>query len=132
MDGGSLEVVRGIYADWARGDFGRSDWAHPEIEFSVLGGPDEDAASGIEAMNESWREWLRGWVGFRVEAVEYRVIGEDRILALVRNFTQGRLSGLELEQQSVGNYFELESGLVKKLVVYLDRARAFADLGVEP
>src|SRR4051812_22545766 len=95
----SLEVVRGIYADWARGDFGRSDWAHPEIEFSYVGGPDEDAARGIEAMNESWREWLRGWVGFRVEAIEYRVIEEDRILALVRNYTQGRLSGLELEQQ---------------------------------
>jgi hypothetical protein len=131
MSAESLEVVRGIYADWARGDFGRADWAHPEIEFSYVGGPDGDAARGIEAMNESWREWLRGWVGFRVEAVEYRVIEEDRILALVRNFTQGRLSGLELEQQSVGNYFELEDGLVRKLVVYLDRTRAFADLGIE-
>jgi hypothetical protein len=82
-------------------------------------------------MNAAWRDWLRGWVGFRVEAVEYRAIEPDRILVHVRNFTRGRLSDLELEQQSVCNYFELENGLVKKLVVYLDGARALADLGLD-
>jgi hypothetical protein len=131
MHGGSLEVVRSIYADWVQGDFGRSDWADPEIEFDVVGGPDSAEVRGIAAMNDAWRDWLRGWVGFRVEAVDYRVIDEDRILVHVRNFTRGRLSDLELEQQSVCNYFELERGLVTKLVVYLDGARALADLGLE-
>jgi hypothetical protein len=127
----SLDVVRSIYAGWERGDFGRNDWADPEIEFDVVGGPDSAEVRGIEAMNAAWRDWLSGWVGFRVEAVEFRVIEENRILVRVRNFTRGRLSDVELEQQSVCNYFELEDGLVKKLVVYLNGAQALADLGLD-
>jgi hypothetical protein len=38
---------------------------------------------------------------------------------------------LELVQQSVANLFELRCGKVTRLVVYFDRHRAFADLGLE-
>jgi hypothetical protein len=74
---------------------------------------------------------LRDWVGFRAEPVEYRVIEEHRILVLVRNRGRGRRSGLEFEERSVGNYFELDGDRVTRLVVYLDGARALSDLGLE-
>ncbi len=125
-----LDLVRSIYAGWERGDFSRSDWAHPDIEFSYVGGPEPAQASGIGSMDQAWREWLRDWEGFRAEPVEYRVIEEGRILVLVRNRGRGRLSRLEFDERSVGNYFELDGGRVKKLVVYLDGARALADLGL--
>jgi len=130
MSGENLDVVRSIYAGWGKGDFSRSDWAHPDIEFGYVGGPEPAASTGIGAMNAVWSEWLRDWVGFRAEPVEYRVLEPDRILVLVRNRGRGRLSGVEFEERSVGNYFELDSGLVTKLVVYLDGARALADLGL--
>ena len=132
MNAGDLDVVHSIYASWERGDFSRSDWAHPDIEFLYVGGPEPARATGIGAMDAAWREWLRDWVGFSAEPVEYRVIEEHRILVLVRNRGRGRLSGLELEERSVGNYFELDQGRVTKLVIYLDGARALADLGLEP
>jgi ketosteroid isomerase-like protein len=127
----SLELVRSIYEGWGQGDFSRYDWAHPEIEFEYVGGPEPTSWKGIEAMDAGWREWLRSWVGFRAEPLEYRVLGEDRILVLVRNRARGRQSGLELEQRSVGNYFELEEGLVTRLVIYLDGGRALSEHGLD-
>jgi ketosteroid isomerase-like protein len=127
----ALEVVRSIYDGWSQGDFTRSDWARPEIEFVYVGGPEPARWKGVAGMDQAWQEWLRDWVDFRAEPIEYVVVDPSRILVLVRNRGQGKLSGLDLEQQSVGNLFEFAEGGVARLVVYLDITRAFADLGLE-
>jgi ketosteroid isomerase-like protein len=126
----ALEVVRSIYDGWSQGDFSRSDWARPDIEFVYVGGPEPAGWTGIAGMDHAWQEWLRDWVDFRAEPIEYVVVDETRILVLVRNRGRGKLSGLDLQQQSVGNLFEFADGGVARLVVYLDISRAFSDLGL--
>ena len=41
---------------------------------------------------------------------------------------RGRTSGLELEQRSVANLFHLRRGRVTRIIVYLDRELAFANI----
>jgi ketosteroid isomerase-like protein len=128
----NLELVRDIYSGWSRGEFDRIDWADPAIEFAYTGGPEPGRWSGLAGMSAGWREWLRDWVDFRAAPVAYVVIDRERILVLVHNTGRGRTSGLELEQRSAGNLFEIHAGRVRRLVVYLDIERAYSDLGIEP
>jgi ketosteroid isomerase-like protein len=125
--------VRGlIYAAWERGDFSSADWAHPEIEFAFADGPEPGRWTGLREMSVRYRDWLSGWKDFRAVPEEYFVVDDHRILVFVLNTGRGRTSGLQLEQRSVANSFEIRSGKVTKLVLYWDRERAFADLGLAP
>ncbi len=128
---GSLDLVRAIYAGWERGDFGSAEWAHPDIEFEFADGPEPGLWTGREAMSRRYGEWLSGFHGFRAEPEQYVEVDSNRILVLVHNSGRGRTSGVEFEQRTVANYFEVRDGLVTRLVLYWDRARALADLGLE-
>jgi ketosteroid isomerase-like protein len=126
-----LDLVRSIYAAWERGDFSSAEWAHPEIEFAFADGPEPGRWKGLAEMAERYGDWLRAWKDFRAEPEEYIVVDSERILVLVHNSGRGRTSGVELEQRSVANFFEIQAGRVTRLVLFWDRERAFADAGIE-
>jgi ketosteroid isomerase-like protein len=128
----NLDIVRSIYAGWGSASFEAAGWASPDIEFVMVGGPDPGSWRGIAAMSARWGDWLKAWEDFRAEPEDYIEVDDRRILALVRNSGRGRTSGLELEQRSVANLFEISDGHVTRLVVYFDRERAFAELGLPP
>jgi ketosteroid isomerase-like protein len=126
----NLDLVRSIYAAWERGDFSSAEWAHPEIEFAFADGPEPGRWTGLTEMAEHYGDWLRAWKDFRAEPEEYIVVDSERILVLVHNSGRGRTSGLELEQRSVANFFEIRGGRVTRLVLFWDRERALADVGL--
>jgi ketosteroid isomerase-like protein len=128
----NLDLVRSVYKDWERGDFDSTGWAHPEIEFAFVDGPEPGRWTGLAGMAQGWRDWLRAWEDFRAEPEELIVVDSTRILALVHNRGRGRTSGVDMEQRSVANFFEIRDGRVTRLVIYFDRERAFAHLGLTP
>jgi ketosteroid isomerase-like protein len=132
MPSENLDMVRSIYLGWERGDFNSAAWADPDIEYLVVDGPEPGRRNGLAGMAEGWRDWLRAWEDFRAEPEKYIDLGDERILVLVRNSGRGRVSGLELDQRSGANLFELHDGMVVRLVIYLERDHAFADLGLTP
>jgi ketosteroid isomerase-like protein len=133
MASANVELVRSIYADWERGDYSRVNWADPEIEFVLADGIDPGRWTGRAGMWEGWRGRLSAWEQHRTEADEYRVVDDERVLVLAHTVARGKTSGVDLGQMLTkgANVFHVRDGKIAKLVVYLDRARALADLGLE-
>ena len=87
----------------------------------------------MPAILEVWRETLSLFEGLRAEADEYRAVDDERVLVLMRFGGRGRTSGLEVGQMQAkgANVFHVRGGKVTRLVLYWDRGRAFADVGLE-
>jgi ketosteroid isomerase-like protein len=130
----NLDLVRSIYADWERGDYGSVVWAHPEIEYVFVGGPEPGTWTGLAAMTKAWREFLSAWEEYSIQAEEYRELDDERVLVLVQAVRgRGKTSGLEVRQMPARsvNLFHVRNGQVTRFVGYWDRDRALADLGLE-
>src|SRR2546421_6896260 len=127
----NLNVVRSIYADWERGDFSSADWAHPAIQFVMVGGPDPGTWTGDEGMATGWFRFLEAWDDFHVEADQLRELDPTRVLALIRRSGRGRASRLAVEQMQslAADVFHVLDGKVMQLVHYWDREQALAALG---
>ncbi len=134
MASANLDLVRSVLAAWARGDFSSAEWAHPEIEITIIGGPGPASSTGLAAGVEILREFLDAWEEVRFEADEYRELDGERVLVLDRAGGRGKTSGLELGQMRTegAHLFHVRSGKAARLVRYWDREHALADLGLAP
>jgi ketosteroid isomerase-like protein len=129
----NLELVRSICVAWEHGDFSSLDWAHPEIEYVVVDGPEPGTWTGLSEMVEAHRDWMTAWDGFRVEAEEYRALDGERVLVLLRRTGRGKTSGLEIDQMRTqgASVFHVRDGKVTRLVFLVDRSRGLDDLDVD-
>ena len=130
----NLDLVRSIYADWERGNYfaGWGERFDPNAELVIADGPEPGAWRGPRGLLEGAQIILKAWEDLRSRAQEYRVLDAERILVLVSFIGRGRASGLEVEQ-TLGrgaSVFHVHGGQVRKLVLYWDRDRALADLGL--
>jgi ketosteroid isomerase-like protein len=129
----NLDLVRSIYAAWERGDFFSSGvWAHPEIEFVLADGPDPGSWTGVAAMAKGWRDRLSAFDDYRGAADEFRELDAERVLVFHHRSGRGKTSGIDIGQMQAGgaSVFHVRDGRVTRLVGYLDRDRALADLGL--
>jgi ketosteroid isomerase-like protein len=129
----NLDLVRSIYAAWERGDFSSASWADAEIEFELADGPEPGSVTGVAEMARSWSHRLGVWEGFHTLPDEYRELDAERVLGLHRFSGRGKGSGLDLGPMDLEGacIFHVRDGSVTRLVVYVDRARALADAGLE-
>jgi hypothetical protein len=126
--------VSSIYADWERGDFRSAEWAHPEIEFVIVDGPEPGSWSGLAGLVEGSRAIFAAWEEHRAEPDEFRELDGERVLVLRHLSGRGKLSGVELDELgSMGaSLFHLRGGRASRLITYWDRGRALTDLGLAP
>jgi hypothetical protein len=129
----NVDFVRSIYEDWERGEFGSLGWAHAEIEFVVVDGPQPTRIRGLRAMLQYWHEFLDAWDSHSVVVDEYRELNERQVLVLVHSGRgRAKASTLGLGRHGAGGaqILDVREGMVTRLVTYFSRERALADLGV--
>ena len=129
----NLDLVRSLYTAWERGDFGSTEWADPEIEYVVVGGPTPGRWTGVAGLHEAFCDFVSAWVEFGLRAVECRELDGERVLVFTRLSGRGRTSGLDLAQMQGGgaDVLHVRNGKVARFVLYHDRDHALADLGLE-
>jgi ketosteroid isomerase-like protein len=128
----NLDLVKSIYVRWERGDWSSADWADPEIDFQMIGGLVEGRWRGVQEMARAWSAMLNAWDGLRTNAEEFRELDDGRVLVLLRNEGRGKESGIEIGEISTkaANLFTIRDRKVTRLVLYWDRERAIADVGL--
>jgi ketosteroid isomerase-like protein len=125
-----LRTLRGVYDDWARGQFWEVSAYDPEIEF-VLGPslPEPGTYHGHAGMEKGFRGWLDSWRALRFEAEEFIDAGEGRIVVLYRQTGIGRTSGAEAELHG-GHVWTMRDGKAVRLEVHAHRREAIEAAGL--
>ncbi len=131
----NVDLVRSILAATERGELLQpADWAHPEIEWVVVDGPQPGRWRGLAGMAKSVRDSLAAWDDVRVYADECRELDDKRVLALFRRTGRGKTSGLEVGELDTrgASVYHVRDGTVTKVINYNDRDRALVELGLAP
>jgi ketosteroid isomerase-like protein len=126
----NVDLVRSIFADWERGDFSRSEWADPDIEYVIVDGPDPGSTRGLAAMARRAGEELSPAQNTRLAAKDIRELDGERVLVVINGSGRGKSSGVEIDYEEI-QVFDFRDGKVIRLTVYYEPKGALADLGLE-
>ena len=75
-------------------------------------------------------DWSDSWESWRIQDVEVRPAGEDRLIALFVMFVKGQGSGIDLSRHDA-LVCTLRAGKIAKLVYYNDQQQALEAAGPE-
>jgi ketosteroid isomerase-like protein len=129
----NVEIVRGLYARWDRGDFSLtpeiSEIFDPKVQTVwvdwIL---DADSDVGLEAFGATWTRVLAGWKEARMTAEEVRDAG-DSVVVAVRFRAKGRKTDLPFEGR-YGHLWTFRGGKVIRLEGYTAFANALEAVGL--
>jgi ketosteroid isomerase-like protein len=125
----NVEVVRGIYEAFNKGDLARAvEPADPEFEFV----PDDREVIGTLRGRENVQRYLEDQVDVfdesQVEAEEL-FDKDDQVIAFVRVQNRGRASGVELDVR-IAHVWTFRDGKPVRCQVYAERDKALEAAGL--
>jgi ketosteroid isomerase-like protein len=125
-----VEVVRGLYDGWLRGEAGL-ELFDPEIsmvESATL--PGAASAYGIDAVRRYMESFDRHWDGVRFEPQEFIDAGDGQVVVVARLVGTGRLSGVEVTR-TWAYVWTVAGGKVHSMVGYADRDEALGAVAAQ-
>jgi ketosteroid isomerase-like protein len=128
MSSANVDVVRSIYAAWARGDFGSVEWADPEIEYvNPSGAIEPGTRRGVAAFSRAVERVFEGWETWDMEPERLEAFG-GQVAVIVRYRARGRGSGVEVEGRESA-LWTVRDGKVVRYEWFHEPAEAFEAIG---
>jgi ketosteroid isomerase-like protein len=130
MSDENVDVVRGIYEQWGKGNFRAGVELYEPDAILVLaeGFPEVGSYAGLDGIAEYMRTFLDPWEQVTIEAEELLAAGESVVAAVLQRGT-GRGSGASAEFR----YFQVwtfRGGRVIRIESVRDRSAAFEAAGL--
>ena len=127
----SVEVVRAMWADYARGDFQASLDAYTEdtVWDDTRYRPDGAVHVGRGAVVDLVRTWRGAWEKYEAEAEQLLDAGGDRVAAVLRKTGVGKGGGVELTNRW-GSVVTVRDGKIVHTMIYRTPEEALEAVGL--
>ncbi|HEY6770891.1 MAG TPA: nuclear transport factor 2 family protein [Solirubrobacterales bacterium] len=128
MSQANVDVVKEIFSAWERGDFSSTDWADPEIEFTIPG-PDLEVHRGIESMGRAWADWLGVFDELSIRGEVFHDAG-DKVVVEQLFRGKGKGSGIPIDEIRGAAVFTLRDGKAIRFEGHVTAEAALASAGL--
>jgi len=127
----NVEVVRAMWAAYARGDFEASLGTYTEdtVWDDTLYRPDGAVHLGRDALVEVVRTWRAAWDDYDIEAEQVLDAGDDRVAVVLWEAGRGKGGGVELTNR-FGLVTTLRRGQIVHTMVYRAPEEALEAVGL--
>ena len=125
----NVEIVRGAYREWERGNFQTPDVFDPDVRvvwINPIFVPHSETR-GLEALNEAMREFLDAWELGTATAGEI-IDGGEQVIAENVWRGRGKTSGIDIEVR-LWSVWTLVEGKAIQVVQYENRSEALEAAG---
>lgn len=129
----NVEMIRRVYAQWARGRLASVDFFAPDIEYSRIGAQTPDMEGqwfGLDAVTAAIRDYLQPLSDLRISADRIIDLGDDRVLVLSRHTARGKQSGVPIEHE-LGDLLTVRDDRIVRFDSYWNRTAALEAAGVQ-
>ena len=125
-----VDIARGCYAAWARGDWDAAlAAAAPDVEYDMPPGFAERVPKGPEGVREFWKSMAESFSEWQSEPVRFIDAG-DRVVVFVRERVRCRISEAKAESELAHVWSFDQQGLVNRFEVHGNCAAALAAVGM--
>src|SRR3954447_10121972 len=127
MSDANVETARRFTEAMMRGDY---DAAATELSPNLeIDDTDITESTGADSFYQWIGRWDAAWETWRIEDLEIRAAGEDRIVSLFKIIVTGRGSGIELTRDDAA-MTEFQDGKIMRIGYYNDQAQALEAAGL--
>lgn len=128
----NVETVKGIYAEWEKGNFRAAlPVLDREITFETFM-PDSNeivAKHGLDRLDDFMRDWFGQWEDYRLIADEIQELDEAHVLGGGHHTARGRQSGIPVRDPAF-TLWRFRDGRVTRLIIGRDCAKVVRAAGL--